>query len=172
MIKLQKQHQLMSTLNPSGLVLVKTLEINMLNSLWSRKMMWADQCHQLANRMECYEISILQTFSTIFILPLNKCSIFSPLRLRPGRTIFHDLALCSLFISFQLTQGRRVPLLQTMPSFPFFCLCPFLPKAYVQNFPYFPQVLSFPRVYLLVRFCFSLWGFFRSVYFLTKPKMG
>lgn len=62
--------------------------------------------------------------------------------------------------------------LPSPPTFPFFCLCPFLPKAYVQNFPYFPQVLSFLRVYLLVRFCFSLWGFFRSVHFLTKPKMG
>lgn len=62
--------------------------------------------------------------------------------------------------------------LPSPPTFPFFCLCPFLPKAYVQNFPYFPQVLSFLRVYLLVRFCFSLWGFFCSVHFLTKPKMG
>ena len=50
--------------------------------------------------------------------------------------------------------------LSSPPTFPFFHFCPFLPKAYVQNFPYSPQVLSFPRVYLLVRFCFSFWGFF------------
>ena len=49
--------------------------------------------------------------------------------------------------------------LPSLPTLPFFCLCPFLLKAYVQNFPYLPQVLSFPRVYLLVRFCFSLWDF-------------